>query len=76
MKPLYCASCDAPHDIDLAPDTGECIICGGPLIEDESERGLVGPSARDNLLRESVRGIIQKIADVAMLRGTQKEGKA
>jgi hypothetical protein len=43
---LYCSSCDMPHDIDLSPDTGECIACGGPLIEDETERGQVGPSVQ------------------------------
>ena len=42
---LSCATCDAPHDVDLAPDEGVCIICGGPLVEDESERALVGPEA-------------------------------
>jgi hypothetical protein len=43
---LYCESCDMPHDVELAPDTGECVGCGGPLIEDETERGEVGPRAQ------------------------------
>lgn len=43
MKALACAECNAPHDFDLGPDDGTCVICGGPLIEDEQERELVGP---------------------------------
>lgn len=54
MKPLYCANCKAPHDIDLAPDTGECVICGGPLIEDETERGEVGPDVVASRMVEAV----------------------
>lgn len=45
VRPLYCAACDAPHDVDLGPDEGTCLICGGPLIEDETERAVVGPEA-------------------------------
>lgn len=41
---LYCAFCDAPHDVDLGPDDGTCMICGGPLIQDEKEREEVAAS--------------------------------
>lgn len=42
---LVCSDCDAVHDVDLAPDEGACVVCGGALIEDASERGEVGPGA-------------------------------
>lgn len=35
---LHCADCRAPHDLDEHPDTGECIHCKGPLIQDGEER--------------------------------------
>lgn len=51
---LYCASCDAPHDVDLGVDEGVCMICGEPLIEDDSERPAVGPSAFGRKLVDAV----------------------
>jgi hypothetical protein len=71
VKPLYCASCDAPHDVDLAPDTGECVICGGPLIEDEKERGEVGPDAVASRMVEVVN---DALAGAAVARGTTTRG--
>lgn len=28
-----CSSCHMPHDLDLAPDTGSCVSCGGTLVD-------------------------------------------
>ena len=53
MKDLACADCGALHDFDLAPDTGTCIVCGGPLVEDAAERELVGGHAFRNALEEA-----------------------
>lgn len=36
---LYCSKCSLPHDLDVAPDVGECTTCGGMLIENEGELG-------------------------------------
>lgn len=68
---LYCASCDAPHDVDLAPDTGECVACGGPLIEDEVERGQVGPQATARAMVEVVN---DGLAAAALARGKATRG--
>jgi hypothetical protein len=69
---LYCSACDAPHDVDLAPDTGECVICGGPLIEDEAERGEVGPSA---VARRLVTTVNDGLAAAALNRGKAPKGQ-
>ena len=69
--PLYCASCDMPHDVDLAPDTGECVGCGGPLIEDETERDEVGPSAQARAMVEVVN---DGLAATALARGKATRG--
>jgi hypothetical protein len=68
---LYCATCDAPHDVDLAPDTGDCVGCGGPLIEDETERELVGPRAQAQAMVEAVN---DGLAAVAIARGKAPRG--
>lgn len=73
MKPLYCASCDAPHDVDLAPDTGECVICGGPLIEDEAERTVV--TARKGFTDAVVGAVNDGMAKVALARGKAPRGE-
>lgn len=66
---LYCAGCNAPHDVDLAPDTGECVLCGARLIEDEQERAEV----------TSGRGFTQAMVEAAndgLLRVAVARGKA
>ena len=35
---LACLDCNALHDFDLGPDDGTCVVCGGKLAEDETER--------------------------------------
>jgi hypothetical protein len=54
---LCCADCDAPHDLDLGPDDGTCLICGGPLIEDESERETVGMSFKKAMVEAVAKGL-------------------
>jgi hypothetical protein len=49
---LACKECNAPHDLDMGPDEGVCMICGGDLIEDESERELVGGSGHQRRLQD------------------------
>jgi hypothetical protein len=49
---LACADCDAVHDVNLAPDTGTCVVCGGPLVEDKRERAEVGAGAYRAGLKE------------------------
>lgn len=67
MSNLACAVCDAPHDLDMGPDDGTCMICGGDLIEDESERGLVGRSAFTKTMTEVV---AEGMAKAAAARGS------
>lgn len=31
---LKCSVCEEVHDLDIAPDTGECVLCGNRLMED------------------------------------------
>lgn len=69
---LYCERCDMSHDVELAPDTGECVGCGGPLIEDESERGEVGPQAQARAMVEIVN---DGLAAVAIVRGKTSPGR-
>lgn len=38
---LFCKSCKAPHDLDMGPDDGTCMICGDKLVEDEGEADAV-----------------------------------
>lgn len=33
MTSLICSKCGLEHDSDLSPDTGECFVCGGLLLE-------------------------------------------
>lgn len=30
---MECSNCHKVHDLDVAPDTGECLECGGLLLE-------------------------------------------
>ena len=70
-KPLFCASCDAPHDLDMAPDEGTCMICGGPLVEDLAEREeVVGGAAR-----ALVTAVNDGLAAAAVARGKASRGE-
>lgn len=31
---MKCSNCNEIHDLDVAPDTGECGKCGGLLLEE------------------------------------------
>lgn len=70
-KPLYCAICDAPHDLDMAPDEGTCLICGGSLVEDPNERELV----TGGLQRAVVTAVNDGLAAVAVARGKAERGE-
>jgi len=84
MGNLACANCKALHDFDLAPDTGECIVCGGPLVEDETEREEVGIGAFRAGLKEVVEtvkdtnkkfGVTTDVADVMTTKISLGRGK-
>lgn len=66
MSDLACADCKALHDFDLAPDTGLCIICGGNLVEDETEREEVGAGAFKAGLKEVVQTVNESLATAGM----------
>ncbi len=34
---LRCDECGQEHDLDVAPDEGACLGCGGPLVEDDED---------------------------------------
>ena len=70
-KKLVCATCCTAHDFDFAPDTGECIVCGGFLIEDESERGLVGGKVLTRVITDAV---TDGLAAVAIKHGKIDHG--
>jgi hypothetical protein len=71
---LACADCDAPHDLDLGPDDGTCIVCGGTLIQDEKERGEVG--LRGKVLAQAiVEAVNDGIAKMALARGKAPQGE-
>jgi hypothetical protein len=72
MKPLYCAACDAPHDVALEPDLGVCVICGGKLIEDESERAEATSGAK--FAQAIVDTVNDGLAKVALVRGKAPRG--
>lgn len=61
---LACKDCDAPHDLDMGPDDGTCMICGGDLIEDEKERELVGAGGFKKNLVEAVATGLEKAGKV------------
>jgi hypothetical protein len=67
---IYCSSCGAVHDLDLAPDTGEC-VCGGSLIEGAAERGLVGPEA---MAARVITAVNDGLAGLAIIRGKAPRG--
>jgi hypothetical protein len=33
LMALTCTDCDLEHDLDESPDIGECVVCGGELVE-------------------------------------------
>jgi hypothetical protein len=68
---LFCASCNAPHDLDMAPDEGTCLICGGPLVEDLSEREAV----QGGLGKAVVTAVNDGLAAVAVARGKVNRGQ-
>lgn len=47
---LRCSVCDEIHDYDLAPDTGECVLCGNRLLEDGEEAPPTIKSAIEELI--------------------------
>ncbi len=61
--PLACSTCDAPHDFDLGPDDGTCVICGGDLIEDVKERKLVGDQGLQRAMVDTVSEALSRIVD-------------
>ena len=63
---LYCKDCNCPHDLDMAPDEGTCLICGSDLIEDPIERELVGG-------RAFTRGIVEVVGNALETCG-KKDG--
>jgi hypothetical protein len=69
---LACLECGAVHDVDLAPDTGECIVCGGRLAHDETEREAVYGRGMTEAIVESVN---DGIAKMAVARGVAPRGK-
>ena len=58
---LYCATCDVPHDLDLGPDEGVCLVCGGPLVEDPKERELVYGSDTQRVIADAGAAAIEKL---------------
>lgn len=70
-KPLACSICDAPHDFDLSPDDGTCIICGGALVEDPKEREEVTSS----LQRAVVGAVTDGLAAASIARGKATRGE-
>lgn len=67
---LACADCDAPHDFDLGPDDGTCVICGGPLVEDKTERDEVVGGAGKAIVTAVNDGLIKAaVAAGKVLRG-------
>lgn len=84
MSNLACADCKALHDFDLAPDTGTCIVCGGNLVEDETEREEVGVGALRAGLKEVAEtvkstnekfGVTTGVADVMATKVSLGRGK-
>lgn len=69
---LACKDCDAPHDLDLGPDDGTCIVCGGALIEDEAERELVGGTGFNKAVVEAV---ADGLTAAAVARGKADRGE-
>lgn len=69
MIDLVCRECGAVHDVELAPDTGECIVCGGALIQDETERELVGPQGISKNLTDT---FAESMARLDAVHGTKK----
>lgn len=59
---LACSVCDAPHDFDLTPDDGTCVVCGGALTEDPKERALVCilPKADKRVAKAILEGVDPK----------------
>lgn len=68
---LACSDCDAPHDFDLGPDDGTCIICGGNLVEDQKERELVGGKA---LVNAVVGAVNDGLIAANLIRGKAPHG--
>jgi hypothetical protein len=62
---LSCTSCGLEHDLDEAPDIGECLACGGELVEDDQP-----PVDRAARMRE-IMG--QTIDSLAAARGVPRE---
>lgn len=54
---LTCSSCGLEHDLDAAPDTGECLACSGLLVEDD---GAVPD--RVEMMREAMGATVQTLA--------------
>jgi hypothetical protein len=71
MTDLACLACGAVHDFDLGPDDGTCIVCGGKLAEDESERELVQGKGLAEAVVDSVN---DGIAKMALARGKAPRG--
>lgn len=62
---LSCTDCGLEHDFDDAPDIGECIACGGELVEDDQP-----PVDRAARCREIMSRTIDNLASA---RGTTRE---
>lgn len=62
---LSCTDCGLEHDLDGAPDIGECVCCGGELVEDDQP-----PVDRAARVREIMGRTIDNLAAV---RGTTRE---
>lgn len=67
---LACADCDVPHDLDMAPDEGTCLVCGGPLVEDKKERAEV----TGGLQKALVTAVNDGLAAAAVARGKVDRG--
>ncbi len=50
---LICHTCNKEHDLELAPDTGECGFCGGML----KESGEIAPPDTNSNVHELVSGL-------------------
>lgn len=62
---LTCTDCGLEHDFDNGPDTGECISCGGELVENDE-----GPVDKSQRLREIMNSTINGLA---YARGMSRE---
>lgn len=53
---MFCAVCNTPHDYDLGPEEGICLVkgCNGPLIELFSEKRI----SRSDRLKELASGLV------------------